>query len=149
MRALVQRVSSASVAVDGVVLGSIGRGFLVLLAVAPDDDDEKARWLAGKLARLRVFEDDEGKMNLSLLETGGGALVVSQFTLYGSCRKGNRPSFTGSAGPQVAEPLYERFMDLLRAEGVPVASGRFGATQQVSLVNDGPVTLIVDSPPAA
>lgn len=149
MRALVQRVSSASVTVDGVVLGSIGRGFLILLAVAPDDDDETARWLAGKLARLRVFEDDGGKMNLSLLEAGGAALVVSQFTLYGSCRKGNRPSFTGSAGPDVAEPLYERFMELLRAEGVTVASGRFGAMMQVSLVNDGPVTLIVDSPPGA
>lgn len=149
MRALVQRVSSASVTVDGAVLGSVGRGFLVLLAVAPDDDDEKARWLAGKLARLRVFEDDEGKMNLSLLDVGGEALVVSQFTLYGSCRKGNRPSFTGSAGPDVAEPLYERFMELLRAEGVTVASGRFGAMMQVALVNDGPVTLILDSPSGA
>jgi D-tyrosyl-tRNA(Tyr) deacylase len=146
MRAVVQRVSRAGVTVDGEVVGAVGRGLLVLLGVAPSDTEAGARWLADKVVGLRIFPDDEGKMNRDVTETGGGVLVVSQFTLYGDCRKGRRPSFVGAAAPELAEPLYEAFVAAVRAQGVPAATGRFGAMMQVELVNDGPVTLLVDTP---
>ncbi len=145
MRAVVQRVSQAQVRVDQEVVGAIGPGLLVLLGVSTMDAPAQARWLADKLVGLRLFADDDGKMNRSLLDTGGAALIVSQFTLYGDCRKGRRPSFIEAATPDLAIPLYEAFLDAVRAQGVPVATGRFGAMMQVELVNDGPVTLIVDS----
>jgi D-aminoacyl-tRNA deacylase len=140
VRALVQRVSEASVTVDGEEIARIGRGLLVLLGVRGEDGDEEADRLAGKLERLRVFEDDEGRMNLSVRDVGGELLVVSQFTLYGDARKGNRPSFVDAAPPDVAEPLYERVRTALGAQG-----GRFGARMQVVLVNDGPVTLLLEA----
>ena len=118
----------------------------MLLGVAPSDTAEGARWLADKVAGLRIFADEAGKMNLDVAEAGGGVLVVSQFTLYGDCRKGRRPSFVGAAGPDVAVPLYEEFLTAVRAHGLPTAAGRFGAMMQVELVNDGPVTLIVETP---
>jgi D-aminoacyl-tRNA deacylase len=145
MRAVIQRVSQARVVIDGVVVGEIQRGLLVLLGVSQSDTVEQARWLAEKVVGLRVFNDGEGKMNLGVADVGGGVLVVSQFTLYGDCRKGRRPSFIDAAGPETAIPLYEAFVDAVRAEGVPTATGRFGAMMQVELVNDGPVTLIVES----
>jgi D-tyrosyl-tRNA(Tyr) deacylase len=140
MRAVCQRVTGARVRVDGAVAGEIGAGLCVLLGVRRGDEPAAAGRLAAKVARLRVFDG----MDRSLLDTGGGALVVSQFTLYGDVRKGNRPSFTEAAPPAEAEPLYERFCDALRALGVPVATGVFGASMQVELVNDGPVTIVVD-----
>jgi D-tyrosyl-tRNA(Tyr) deacylase len=140
MRALVQRVSSASVAVDGKEVASIGAGLLVLLGVHRDDGPEQADRLARKLLALRIFEDDDGKMNLPVGEVAGEVLCVSQFTLYGDVRKGNRPSFVDAAPPEQAEPLYERVREALRAQG-----GRFGARMSVALVNDGPVTLLVES----
>jgi D-aminoacyl-tRNA deacylase len=146
MRAVVQRVSRAGVTVDGETVGVIGRGLLVLLGVAPADTEAEARWLADKVVGLRIFPDDEGKMNRDVSEAGGGVLVVSQFTLYGDARKGRRPSFIGAAPPEMAEPLYESFVAAVRAQGVPAATGRFGAMMQVELVNDGPVTLLVDTP---
>ncbi len=146
MRAVVQRVHNASVTVDGQVVGRCGRGLLVLLAVTHDDGEQQARWLARKLAGLRIFPDDADQMNHSAVDIGGQALVVSQFTLYGNCRKGRRPSFVHSARPEHAEPLYERFCELLAEEGLPVERGIFAADMQVSLMNDGPVTLVVDSP---
>jgi D-tyrosyl-tRNA(Tyr) deacylase len=145
MRAVLQRVSQARVLVDQEVTGQIGRGLLVLLGVTGTDTQEQARWLADKVVSLRIFNDADGKMNCSLAEVGGGVLVVSQFTLYGDCRKGRRPSFVDAAGPEQAIPLYEAFVNAVRAQGVPTATGRFGAMMQVELVNDGPVTLIVDS----
>jgi D-tyrosyl-tRNA(Tyr) deacylase len=145
MRAVVQRVSSARVRVDNVVIGEIGTGLLVLLGVTHDDSAEQGDWLAEKLVGLRIFEDEAGKMNRSLDEIGGAMLIVSQFTLYGDCRKGRRPSFIDAARPEVAIPLYEAFIQYVRALGVPVATGQFGAMMQVELTNDGPVTLIVDS----
>ena len=145
MRAVVQRVTEASVTVDGSVVGAIGPGLLVLLGVGPEDTEAQARWLANKLVGLRIFEDEAGKMNLSLLDIGGGALVVSQFTLFGDCSKGRRPSFVHAAPPAIAEPLYERFADLVREAGVErVQTGVFGASMSVALVNDGPVTLILE-----
>lgn len=146
MRAVLQRVSRASVTIDGEVSGSVGRGLLVLLAVAPDDTPDRVRWLADKIVNLRIFADPDGKMNRSVADVGGGVLVVSQFTLYGDTRKGRRPSFIGAAAPDVAIPLYEAFLDAVRALGVTVAAGRFAADMQVELVNDGPVTLILDAP---
>ena len=146
MRALVQRTGSAAVRVDQQVVGAIDQGLLILMGVGPADGEAQAVWLARKLSRLRVFQDPRGRMNLSLLDVGGQALVVSQFTLYADCRRGNRPSFTGSAPPELAEPLYERFCELLAETGVPVARGSFGALMQVELVNDGPVTLLVEAP---
>jgi len=140
VRALVQRVSEASVTVDGDEIARIGRGLLVLLGVRGEDGPEQADRLAGKLDRLRVFEDDEGRMNLSVRDVGGELLVVSQFTLYGDARKGNRPSFVDAAPPDVAEPLYERVRAALGAQG-----GRFGARMHVALVNDGPVTLLLEA----
>lgn len=146
MRVVLQRVSEASVTTAGAVTGRIGSGLLVLLGIETDDTDEDIDWLCGKLLRLRVFNDAEQKMNLSVLDVGGELLVVSQFTLYASTKKGNRPGFTRSAAPAVAEPLYERFLiHLSRAAGRPVAAGAFGADMQVALVNDGPVTIWIDS----
>jgi D-tyrosyl-tRNA(Tyr) deacylase len=145
MRAVVQRVSRARVLVGAATVGEIGRGLLVLLGVARDDTAEQAHWLADKVCSLRVFQDDEGKMNRSLVEIDGAALVVSQFTLYGDCRKGRRPSFIEAALPADAEPLYEAFATAIRVQGVKTATGRFGAMMHVELVNDGPVTLIIDS----
>lgn len=146
MRAVVQRVSRAKVRVAGEVAGEIGRGWLVLLGVAPGDARKQVGWLAEKVANLRAFNDPDGKMNLSVQDVGGAVLVVSQFTLYGDCQKGRRPSFTGAAPPAVAEPLYEAFVNALKLLGVPVATGRFAADMQVELVNDGPVTFIIDAP---
>jgi D-tyrosyl-tRNA(Tyr) deacylase len=146
MRAVVQRVSRASVTVGGQVVGRIERGLLVLLGVAPDDTPEHVRWLADKIVGLRIFRDDEGKMNRDVVEVGGGVLVVSQFTLYGDCSKGKRPSFISAARPEIAIPLYEAFLNAVKALGVPVAAGQFGADMSVELVNEGPVTLIVEKP---
>jgi len=146
MRAVIQRVRRARVTVDDVVVGEIARGLLVLLAVAPTDGPPQSDWLAEKVANLRLFPDGDGKMNLAVADVGGGVLVVSQFTLYGDCRKGRRPSFVGAAPPELAVPLYERFVTTLLSLGLPTATGRFGADMQVELVNDGPVTLIVDAP---
>ena len=144
MKAVVQRVTSASVAVDGETVGAIGAGLMILLGVTHSDGEEQALWLARKTVGLRIFEDDEGKMNRSLLDVDGSALVVSQFTLYGDCRKGRRPSFTDAALPEKAAPLCERFIDLLNQAGVArVESGVFGAHMQVEIHNDGPVTLIL------
>lgn len=145
MRAVVQRVSSAQVTVDGRIVGAIDQGLLVLLGIAPDDGPDQRAWLARKLAGLRLFERD-GRMDASVTDVGGAALVVSQFTLYGDVRKGRRPSFTAAAHPTVAEPAYEAFCDALAQEGVPVQRGVFGAHMEVSLVNDGPVTLVIDTP---
>lgn len=146
MRIVAQRVGEASVSVDGTVIARIGRGLLVLAGVAPDDSAEDGGWLAGKLARMRIFPDGEGKMNLSLAEVAGEALVVSQFTLFASTAKGNRPGFSGAAGPDLAIPLYEAFAAALaRESGRPVSLGRFGADMTVTLVNEGPVTIVMDS----
>ena len=145
MRAVLQRVSRARVRVGDEVTGEIGRGLLVLLGVAQGDTAEQARWLAEKVVGLRIFPDDEGKMNRDVTEAGGAVLVVSQFTLYGDCRKGRRPSFIEAAPPETAIPLYETFIEAVRALGVRVATGRFGAMMDVELTNAGPVTLIVDS----
>src|SRR5262245_11015177 len=146
MRAVVQRVSSSRVVVGGNVVGEIGRGLLVLLGVRTVDTIEQARWLADKVVGLRIFEDDQGKMNVSVADAGGSVLVVSQFTLYGDCSKGRRPSFIDAARPEVTEPLYEAFANAVRMQGVPVATGRLGAMMEVELVNDGPVTVILESP---
>jgi D-aminoacyl-tRNA deacylase len=148
MRAVVQRVRSCRVVVAGDVVGEIGRGLLVLLGIRTGDAIDQVRWLADKVVNLRIFEDEQGKMNVSVVDAGGGVLVVSQFTLYGDCQKGRRPSFIDAARPEVAEPLYEAFADAVRLHGVLVATGRFGADMQVELTNDGPVTLILDTPPA-
>ena len=145
MRAVVQRVSRASVVISGDTVGDIGPGLLVLLGITHDDTPERAQWLAEKIAGLRIFNDAEGKMNRDLVEVGGAMLIVSQFTLYGDCRKGKRPSFIDAAAPAVAIPLYEGFINSVKALGIPVATGRFGADMKVELVNDGPVTLIVES----
>lgn len=145
MRAVVQRVSRARVVIDQEVVGEIGQGLLVLLGVTHSDTSAASQWLADKIVSLRLFNDDDGKMNRSVGEVGGGVLVVSQFTLYGDCQKGRRPSFLDAARPEVAIPLYESFLTAVRALGIPVAAGRFGAMMQVELVNDGPVTLLVES----
>lgn len=141
---MVQRVSRASVTVDGEVVGEIGRGLLALVGVGSDDSVAEADALAAKLVGLRIFADDEGRMNLSVGDVGGGILVVSQFTLYGDARKGRRPSFVGAALPEVAEPLVERVADAIRGAGVDVSTGRFGEMMDVELVNDGPVTLVLE-----
>lgn len=145
MRAVLQRVSRAGVTVGDEVVGAIGRGWLLLLGVGPGDGPKQVEWLADKVANLRAFPDADGKMNLSVRDAGGGVLVVSQFTLYGDCAKGRRPSFTGAAPPALAEPLYEALAAALKRLGVPVACGRFGADMRVELVNDGPVTFVIDS----
>lgn len=144
MRCVVQRSGPARVEIAGETVGEIGRGLVVLAAFAPGDTEAELAWMARKLPSLRLFNDDEGKMNLSLRDVGGGILLISQFTLYGDCRKGNRPSHVHSAPPDTAEALYDRFGELLRAQWPTVAEGRFGAAMAVSLVNEGPVTVIVD-----
>lgn len=145
MRACVQRVSSARVVVDGETVGEVGRGLLVLLGVAATDDDEDLRWLVDKIVGLRIFEDADGKMNLGLADVAGELLVVSQFTLLGDCRKGRRPSFLAAAPPEQAERVYEQFVAGARSLGARVATGRFRMHMHVELVNDGPVTLVLDS----
>jgi D-tyrosyl-tRNA(Tyr) deacylase len=144
MRVVLQRVSRAKVTVEGRVTGEIGRGLLLLAGFTDGDTEDALAWMADKIVGLRIFPDDDGKMNRSVQEVGGGLLVVSQFTLYGDARKGRRPSFVDAARPEVAIPLYERFVDLLRATGLPVGTGEFGAMMDVELVNDGPVTLILE-----
>jgi D-tyrosyl-tRNA(Tyr) deacylase len=144
MRIVLQRVSGARVTAGERVTGEIGPGLLLLVGFTEGDGDEALAWMAEKVAGLRIFADDEGKMNRSVQDAGGGLLVVSQFTLYGDTRKGRRPSFVEAARPDVAIPLYERFLELLRATGLPVQTGEFGAMMQVELVNDGPVTLILE-----
>jgi D-tyrosyl-tRNA(Tyr) deacylase len=144
MRAVVQRVSQASVKVDGEVVGAIGPGLVILLGITHDDGPDEADWMARKVAGLRIFEDRAGKMNLSLLDVEGQALVVSQFTLYGDTRKGRRPSFVDAAHPEMAEPLIEHFADALRQHGIHVEMGIFGAYMLVEIHNDGPVTLILE-----
>ncbi|MYB93020.1 D-tyrosyl-tRNA(Tyr) deacylase [Candidatus Poribacteria bacterium] len=145
MRAVVQRVKSASVTVDGKRVSEIGAGVLVFLGVAHDDTATELAYIANKVANLRIFEDEDGKMNRSLLETGGAALVVSQFTLYGDCRKGRRPSFINAARPEVANTLYEQFITLLKQQSIPTQGGTFQAMMDVQLINDGPVTILLDS----
>ncbi len=145
MRAVVQRVSEASVAVDGQAVGQIGRGLLVLLGITHEDGEEQSTYLARKIAGLRIFEDDEGKMNLDVADVNGAVLAVSQFTLYGNVRKGRRPSFIEAARPEQAEPLYRHFCQRLAAHGLDVEQGVFQAEMQVNLVNDGPVTLWLDT----
>ncbi len=145
MRLVIQRVNQASVAVEGAEVATIGPGFLVLVGVGREDDESDAVWLAEKTVNLRVFADDAGKLNLSLLETGGELLAVSQFTLLGDCRRGRRPSFSSAAPPDLGLRLYERYVDACREFGVRVETGKFGAHMQVQLTNDGPVTLILDS----
>lgn len=145
MRAVVQRVLKAAVSINGAVCGEIGQGFLVLLGITEGDTVDDAHYLADKTVKLRVFTDGNDKMNLSLADIGGGLLIVSQFTLYGDCKKGNRPSFTGAARPETAIPLYEAFVARCRASGLLVQTGQFGADMAVSLVNDGPVTLLMDT----
>lgn len=144
MRIVLQRVTQASVAIDGRTVGQIGRGFCILLGVAPADTVAEAEWLAEKVAGLRLFSDAEDRMNLSLDEVGGAVLVISQFTLYGDASKGRRPSFTAAARPEQAVPLYEAFIAALRARGLTVATGEFGAQMLVEIRNDGPVTLILE-----
>ena len=145
MRAVVQRVARAEVRVSGEVVGRIGRGLLALVAAGEGDGDEDVAWLADKVVQLRIFPDDAGQMNRSLAEVGGALLAVSQFTLYGDCRKGRRPSFVRALAPGPAEQLYERFVARARESGVPVETGRFRAMMEVDLLNDGPVTLLLDS----
>ena len=145
MRAVVQRVKSASVTVDGERVSEIGAGVLIFLGVAHEDTSTEVEYIANKITNLRIFEDAEGKMNCSLLETGGAALVVSQFTLYGDCRKGRRPSFINAARPEVANALYEAFIAALEKRNIPTQGGTFQAMMDVHLINDGPVTILLDS----
>jgi len=146
MRAVIQRVTEASVAIDGETISRIGPGLLVLLGIEEIDDASDVDWLAGKIARMRIFGDAEGRMNLSVTETGGEVLVVSQFTLHASTRKGNRPSFIRAAAPEHSKPLYEVFCDAIEGEtGRPAKRGVFGGDMRISLINDGPVTLVIDS----
>lgn len=149
MRAVCQRVSQASVTIDGEVVGEIGHGWLVLLGVGPNDDDAVAARMADKVVGLRVFEDEDGKMNRSVVDVGGSLLVVSQFTLYADTSRGRRPGFTGAAPPSVAEPLVTRFAEIVRERGLTVATGRFGAMMEVALVNHGPVTIVLTDEPGA
>ena len=145
MRAVLTRVKSASVTIDGQVVGSIGKGFLILLGVGPNDTEKQCRYLAEKALGLRVFEDENGKMNLGLSDVEGQVLVVSQFTLYGNCRKGRRPSFTDAAGPELGNRLYEQFLADCASLGYEPQHGQFGADMKVESINDGPVTLILDT----
>lgn len=145
MRAVLTRVNSASVSIDGEIVGKIGRGFLILLGVGPEDTEAQCKYLAQKALGLRVFEDEAGKMNVGLEDVGGQVLVVSQFTLYGNCRKGRRPSFAEAAPPELGNRLYEQFLKECEALGFPPQHGQFGADMQVESVNDGPVTLILDT----
>lgn len=145
MRAVIQRVGKAEVRVEGRVTGRIGRGLLVFVGVATGDTVESAKWLAEKTLNLRVFDDDQGRLSHSVLEAGGAILCVSQFTLMGDCRKGRRPSYDRAASPEDAKPLYDSFVEILRAQGAQVETGEFRAMMEVELVNDGPVTLLLDS----
>ena len=145
MKAVVQRVAAASVAVEDEVIGSIGQGLAILLGVVEGDTEREADFLANKITQLRIFTDSQDKMNLSVEDMGGEMLVVSQFTLYGDCRRGKRPSFTRAARPETAIPLYESFVQHCRATGLPVETGEFGADMQVELINDGPVTIWMDT----
>ena len=145
MRAVLTRVTSASVVIDGNTVGQIGKGFLILLGVGPEDTEKECRYLADKALSLRIFEDETGKMILGLDQVGGVVLVVSQFTLYGNCRKGRRPSFVGAAGPELGNALYEKFLAICAELGYPPQHGEFGADMKVESVNDGPVTLILDT----
>jgi len=146
MRIVLQRVKSASVSIEGTVVGEIEQGFLLLVGVGPDDTRDDASYLARKIAGMRIFSDENGKMNLSIDQVGGKILSVSQFTLFADTKKGNRPSFTGADGPEAANKLYEEFNEILRTEyGLIVETGEFGADMQVSLVNDGPVTILLDT----
>lgn len=146
MKLVIQRVSEAEVVIDGQVKGAIGSGLLVLAGIAPDDTAEDLQWLSRKTVQLRIFGDEENKMNRSLLDTGGDLLLISQFTLQASTKKGNRPSYTGAAGPEIAIPLYEQFIRQLEADlGKAIQTGTFGADMKVRLVNDGPVTILIDS----
>ena len=145
MRALVQRVSEGSVSVDGETIGEISKGLVILLGIKPDDSEKDIDHLANKCVNLRVFPDDAGDMNRSLLDVNGGALIISQFTLYGNTEKGRRPSFIGAARPEIAESLYEKFVSKVREAGVEVETGRFGAMMRVNIQNDGPVTLMIES----
>ena len=146
MRAVIQRVSQASVEVEKKIVGSCEQGLMILLGVGQGDGEAEATWLAKKISGLRIFEDEQGKMNLSVLDVGGSALVVSQFTLYGNCKKGRRPSFVEAAPPDEADRLYQYFCAELQKVGCPVETGQFQATMSVSLINEGPVTLILESP---
>ena len=145
MRAVIQRVQSASVQVDGELVSEIGTGLLIFLGIAHDDTETELEYIANKVANLRIFEDADGKMNCSLLDIGGSALVVSQFTLYGDCRKGRRPSFISAARPEVANALYEQFITFLKQLNIPTQGGTFQAMMDVQLINDGPVTILLDS----
>lgn len=145
MRAVVQRVSKASVTVENEIVGKISTGVTVLLGVGKDDTEEDAKYLAEKIVNLRIFDDENGKMNLSLLDVKGEALIISQFTLYGDCRRGRRPSYSGSASPDLAKALYEKFIELVKSYGVHVETGIFAAHMLVEIQNDGPVTLLLDS----
>ena len=145
MRAVLTRVKSASVTIDGQVVGQIGKGFLILLGVGPEDTEKECRYLAEKALGLRIFEDENGKMNVGLDQIGGQVLVVSQFTLYGNCRKGRRPSFTEAAGPELGNAMYEKFLSICEELGFPPQHGQFGADMKVESINDGPVTLILDT----
>ena len=145
MRAILTRVKSASVTIEGEKVGEIGKGFLILLGVGPEDTEKECRALAEKALGLRIFEDENGKMNLGLEQVGGQVMVISQFTLYGNCRKGRRPSFVGAAGPELGNELYEKFLDLCRELGYEPQHGRFGADMKVESINDGPCTLILDT----
>lgn len=146
MRAVIQRVTEASVSVDNQIVGAIGSGLVILIGVTHHDDESDAQFLAQKIATLRIFGDDTGKFNLSALDVGASALVVSQFTLYADTRRGRRPDFIDAARPEVAEPLIEKFVTLLREQGLPVETGKFQARMLVKILNDGPVTIILDSP---
>ena len=146
MRAVVQRVLSSSVSVDGKIVGKIGKGFNILLGVGQNDGEKQIKWLAEKIAHLRIFEDENAKMNLSLKDIGGAALVISQFTLYGNCDKGRRPSFTDAAHPKIAKQLYEDFVEELKEYDIPVETGIFQTDMKVEIINDGPVTMIIETP---
>jgi D-aminoacyl-tRNA deacylase len=145
MKVVLQRVSEAKVTVEGVVVGQIGAGLMLLVGVGQEDGEQDLVWMADKLAGLRIFEDNDGKMNLSVEDVGGAILSISQFTLYGDCRKGKRPNFMAAARPDIAQSIYDQFNERLRERGLSVETGRFGAMMDVALVNDGPVTLILDS----
>ena len=145
VRVVVQRSKAANVTIAGEQVGAIDKGLVLLVGITHDDTELELKWMADKLAGLRIFEDESGKMNLDIAETGGSILSVSQFTLFGDCRKGRRPSFMKAARPEHAEPMYHMFNDLLRAKGLRVETGQFGAEMDVSLVNDGPITIIVDT----
>lgn len=145
MRAVIQRVQYASVQVDGRTVGKIEKGFLVFLGITHNDTEKEGTWLANKIKDLRVFEDTEGKMNLSLADVGGEVLIVSQFTLYGNCMKGRRPAFVDAARPEIAIPLYEKFLKTFSSFGMKIESGKFGANMKIELLNDGPVTLLLDT----